>query len=180
MMQESRMQNGRVIWLYGRPCAGKTTIGKWLAVLLRSEGKEALTLDGDELRRGMNADLGFSEEDRRENIRRVAELAKVLSGKGFDVVCSFVTPTRELRRLVEAVLTGIELHLVFINTSFNVCMQRDIKGHYKKAREGKIIDFTGIGSPFEEPDKHDNGHVLPAEGLPVDDLVKACLKMINN
>ncbi len=175
---ESELRTGRVIWLYGRPCAGKTSIARKLAEVLKQQGNSAITLDGDELRKTLNADLGFSAEDRFENIRRTSELAKILAHKGFDVICSFVTPTQELRDLVRRALAGLKYQLVFVNTSLETCISRDTKGYYKKALAGKLDGFTGIGSPFEEPNANDPDFVLETQDLTIEELVKQCLKLL--
>jgi adenylylsulfate kinase len=169
--------SGRIIWLYGRPCAGKSTIANFLSVILKAKGNSVITIDGDELRETINNDLGFSPEHRFENIRRAAELAKVLANKGFDVICSFVTPTKELRELIKHINKNMELHLIYINTSIEECIRRDVKGHYLKARNGNINDFTGIGSPFEAPIEI-NSAVIEAGKLTVIDAVNNCLEII--
>ncbi len=167
---------GRVIWLFGRPCAGKTTIGNRLAETLRNLNYPVITLDGDELRGTINRDLGFSADDRHENIRRSAEMARVLAKKGIFVVCSFVTPTNKLRHLINEILPDVPCELIFIDTSLEECKRRDTKGHYMQAQTGVINDFTGVGSPFEEPvGEH---HILNTKYLNIEDAVKKCLGFI--
>ena len=167
---------GRVIWLFGRPCAGKTTIGNRLAETLRNLNYPVITLDGDELRATINRDLGFSADDRHENIRRSAEMARVLAKKGIFVVCSFVTPTNKLRHLINEILPDVPCELIFIDTSLEECKRRDTKGHYMQAQTGVINDFTGVGSPFEEPvGEH---HILNTKDLNIEDAVIKCLGFI--
>jgi adenylyl-sulfate kinase len=165
---------GRIIWLYGRPCAGKTTIADDMADKLKQQMNPVITLDGDELREGMNADLGFSPEDRHENIRRTAELAKFLAMKGFDVICSLVTPTRTLRSQIRELASGFDLWLVYVDTPLEMCIRRDVKGHYQKACSGQLDDFTGIGSPFELPSAEDDDLIVPT----LDYTVAQCAQMI--
>ena len=169
-----RMGKGKVIWLFGRPCAGKTTIDNQLAVKLKEMEYSVITLDGDEIRETINNDLGFSPEDRTENIRRSAELARVLAKKGFIIICSFVTPTNKLRELLRERLFDVPLDLIYINTSLSECIRRDIKGHYRQAQSGTINNFTGIGSPFEEPSNTDP--VINTNDQSISRSVKRCLE----
>ena len=147
----TKINTGIVIWLYGRPCAGKTTIADFMAEKLINADYQVVTLDGDELRKGMNADLGFTPEDRNENIRRTSELAKVLASKGHIVICSLVTPSRLLRNVIRSIIPSARLMLIYIDTSLEDCIKRDVKGHYQKAFDGEMENFTGINAPFEEP-----------------------------
>lgn len=142
---------GKVIWIFGRPCAGKTTLANSVETELIRNGEKTIAFDGDELRKGLNKDLGFTITDRHENIRRAAELANLCALKGYHVVCSFVTPTEEMRKLVKKIVALPELHLIFVDADIETCITRDVKGHYKLAKEGKLENFTGIASPFEAP-----------------------------
>jgi len=142
---------GLVIWMTGYSGAGKTTLAYELEQRLHEEGVLTKVLDGDVLRQGINEGLGFSMEDRTENIRRTAELAKLLCGCGVVVICSLITPTNQLRRLAENIIGEQHFILYHIATPLDVCEQRDVKGHYTKARSGEIKEFTGISNPFEEP-----------------------------
>ena len=143
--------NYKVIWLTGLSGAGKTTIAKSLSEKLRSEDISTVILDGDELRGGLNKNLGFSSEDRHENIRRTAEVAKMFLKQDFFVIVALISPTHALRTLAQDII-GLENFVeVFINTPLSICEERDVKGLYKKAREGIIKDFTGIGAPYEIP-----------------------------
>jgi len=174
--KNKKLLQGRVVWLFGRPCAGKTTIGNQLSENLRNYGCQVITLDGDELRATINRDLSFSTEDRTENIRRSAEMARILAKKGFFVVCSFVTPTNKLRDLINQLLFDVANELIYIDTSLEECKRRDTKGHYHQAEKGVINDFTGIGSPFEEP--VGDHYILNTKDLNVEEAVNKCLGFI--
>ena len=142
---------GLVIWMTGYSGSGKTTLAYELERRLHDEGILTKVLDGDVLRQGMNKGLGFSMEDRTENIRRTAELAKQLASCGVVVICSLITPTNELRRLAENIIGEQHFILFHIATPLDVCEKRDVKGHYAKARTGEIKQFTGVSNPFEMP-----------------------------
>jgi len=168
---------GRIIWLYGRPCAGKTTLCDRLSEIFNANGLPVITLDGDELRETINRDLGFSLEHRHENIRRASEIAGILAKKGFYVLCSFVTPTIELRELVQDINRDAELSQIYIKTSIEECTRRDVKGHYLKANNGGLPNFTGISSPFEES-VETNGAIVNTDELTVNEAVAECLKIL--
>ncbi|MBL7934436.1 MAG: adenylyl-sulfate kinase [Bacteroidia bacterium] len=142
---------GLAIWMTGYSGSGKSTLAYQLERRLHEEGILTKVLDGDILRLGINKDLGFSMEDRTENIRRTAELTKQLVSCGVVVICSLITPTNELRRLAENIIGNQHFILYHIATPLTVCEQRDVKGHYAKARSGEIKEFTGISNPFETP-----------------------------
>lgn len=137
------------LWLTGLPCSGKTTIAKRLKEELDNRGFKAVHLDADDIRTKLNADLGFSSQDRKENLRRVAHVAKLFNNNGNFVIASFVSPQEEYRRMAKEI-TG-NFKLVFVKCSPQACEKRDVKGMYKKARAGEIKDFTGVSAPFEEP-----------------------------
>ena len=141
---------GGVVWLTGLSGSGKSTIAAAVERKLFHRGIFAQVLDGDNVRNGLNGNLGFSLEDRRENTRRVAEVAKLFAEAGAIVLCSFVSPTREIREAV-ATIAGDDYLEVFIDTPLAECERRDVKGLYAKARAGEIKDFTGIDSPYEAP-----------------------------
>jgi adenylylsulfate kinase len=143
-----------VLWMTGLSGAGKSTIAYALEKKLQNEGVLCEVLDGDTLRAGLNADLGFSATDRLENIRRTAELAKILCLNNFVVICSLITPTDEIRELARKIIAD-KFKLIHISTPFNTCRYRDVKGLYKKAENGEIKNFTGISSPFEQPGNAD-------------------------
>lgn len=138
------------LWLTGRPCSGKTTIAKRLKETLEKNGISTACLDGDAIRDRLNADLGFSMEDRMENLRRVAHVAQMFNENGVFVVATFVSPTNTLRDLVRNLIGNFKL--CYVDCSLEACEQRDSKGMYRKARLGQIKEFTGISAPFEEPD----------------------------
>lgn len=142
-------QKGIVIWLTGLSGAGKSTIGKLLEQELKANNYFSIVLDGDELRKTLNKDLGFSETDRTENIRRAAELAKLLVQKNVITICSFITPMQKQRVLAQSII-GTEMYYeVFVECPLSVCEDRDVKGLYRKARNNEITNFTGIGADFE-------------------------------
>ena len=142
-----------VVWLTGLSGSGKSTIAAAVERTLFSQGKFVVMLDGDNVRTGLCGDLGFSLEDRRENIRRIAEAAKLFVGAGALVLCSFVSPTREIRGMAREIIGEDDFLEVFVNTPLEVCEARDVKGLYAKARAGEIKGFTGIDSPYEAPEE---------------------------
>ena len=146
-------QKAKVIWLTGLSGSGKSTLAIGLQRSLHENGKLVYVLDGDNVRSGINNNLGFSDEDRMENIRRVAEVAKLLLDAGVIVICSFVSPTIEIRSLAKNIIGDNDFLEVYVNASLAECEKRDVKGLYAKARSGEIKDFTGIHQPFEVPEK---------------------------
>ena len=143
-------QRGIVLWLYGLSGSGKSTIANEAERALHSDGRLTVILDGDNLRTGLNSNLGFSDDDRTENVRRVAETAKLLAGQAMIVFVSVITPLRRHRSMAGEII-GPDFHEVYIKADFDTCAGRDPKGLYAKAREGKIGQFTGWDSGFEEP-----------------------------
>ena len=148
-------QRAKVIWMSGLSGAGKTTLAKHLDEELYKRGFLAQVLDGDNIRSGINNNLSFSEEDRLENIRRIAEVSKLFLNCGIITINSFISPTREIRHLAMDIIGKENFIEVYVNAPIEVCEQRDIKGLYAKARKGEIKDFTGITSRFEEPENCD-------------------------
>lgn len=144
-------QKAKVIWLTGLSGSGKTTIAIGLEKALNSQGILTQVLDGDNIRAGINNNLGFSEDDRKENIRRIAEVSKLFLNCGVITINCFVSPTNEIRQQAKEIIGAEDFLEVFINTPLEICEQRDVKGLYKKARAGEIKDFTGINAPFEAP-----------------------------
>ena len=136
---------GETTWLFGLPCSGKTTLAEGLI------GQNTVHLDGDYLRDTLNTDLGFSKEDRTENLRRAAGVAEALNEQGFDVVASFITPYESQREMVREKLSTVAF--VHVKAPIDVCEERDVKGMYEQAREGEIEDFTGVDAPFEQPEQ---------------------------
>ncbi|MEI8402189.1 MAG: sulfate adenylyltransferase subunit CysN [Alcaligenaceae bacterium] len=143
---------GKVIWLTGLSGSGKSTIANALEIELHAQGQRTYILDGDNLRQGLNRDLGFTDADRVENIRRVAEVAKLMMDAGLVVITAFISPFRSERRMAKELIGEPHFVEIFVDTSLAVCEQRDPKGLYKKARAGLLPNMTGIGSPYEQPD----------------------------
>jgi adenylylsulfate kinase len=144
-------QRSKVIWLTGLSGAGKTTIAQDIERILYGEGFLTQILDGDNIRSGINNNLSFSDEDRFENIRRIAEVSKLLLSSGIITLNSFISPTKEIRDMAKRIIGAENFIEVYVNSPLNVCEQRDTKGLYQKARRGEIKDFTGINAPFEPP-----------------------------
>jgi len=148
-------QRGLVVWLYGLSGSGKSTLAHSLEHELHEAGRFTVTLDGDNVRTGLNNNLGFSDDDRRENIRRVAEVAKLFAQSGVVTITSFITPKNELRALARGIVGDADLLEVYVKASFETCAARDVKGLYAKAKAGEVRQFTGKDSAFEEPDRAD-------------------------
>ena len=144
-------QKGIVLWLYGLSGSGKSTIVNEVERVLHGDGCMTVILDGDNLRTGINANLGFSDEDRTENVRRVAETAKLLAGQGIIVFVSVITPLYKHRAMAKEII-GPDFHEIYVKADFATCAERDPKGLYAKAQQGKIDRFTGKDSGFEEPE----------------------------
>jgi bifunctional enzyme CysN/CysC len=140
------------LWFTGLSGSGKSTIANLVDRRLHALGYHSYILDGDNVRHGLNKDLGFTPEDRVENIRRVAEVAKLMSDAGLIVLVSFISPFRAERRMAREMFAEGEFAEVFVDTPIEVCEQRDAKGLYAKARKGEIRNFTGIDSPYERPE----------------------------
>lgn len=154
-LREQQMeQNACTIWMSGLSGAGKSTIANALEKRLYAMGKKTMLLDGDNVRMGLNSNLGFSDEDRVENIRRIAEVAKLMNDAGLIVITAFISPYRQDRRNAKKII-GEGFREVYVSTSITECEKRDVKGLYKAAREGKIAHFTGITSPYEAPEHPD-------------------------
>ena len=151
--QEILRQSAKVIWFTGLSGSGKTTLASNLEKELFFRRFFCQVLDGDNIRVGINNNLGFSEIDRLENIRRISEVSKLLINTGMITICSFISPTDEIRELARKIIGPEDFIEIFLNPPLEVCEDRDPKGLYKKARAGIIKDFTGISSPFEAP-KH--------------------------
>ena len=154
---------GKVIWLYGLSGAGISTLAEALAQQLTTENYVTQILDGDVLRRGLNRDLGFSEKDRTENIRRAAELAKLFAQAGVVTICAFITPLRAQRALAREIISASALIEVYVEASYSTCAQRDPKGLYARAAAGQLTAFTGRDSAFEPPLAGEASLVLSTE-----------------
>ncbi len=175
--KEARLgQRGRVIWLYGLSGSGKSTLAIALERRLHAEGFATQLLDGDNIRTGLNRGLGFSDADRQENIRRIAEVAKLFAVAGVVTLCSFITPLRAHRGLAREIIGAEDLREVYVKASFDTCARRDPKGLYAKAAAGEVGQFTGKDSTFEEPGADDAGTTLTldTEALPPE----ACLALL--
>ena len=145
-------QRSKVIWLTGLSGSGKSTIGLALEKRLFQENFVAQLLDGDNIRSGINKNLGFSEEDRKENIRRIAEIAKLYLSSGIITINSFISPTAETRNTAKEIVGDGDFLEIYINAPMATCESRDVKGLYKKARAGEIQGFTGVNQAYEEPE----------------------------
>ena len=144
-------QRGMTLWFTGLSGSGKSTIAVALERKLSERGVLCRILDGDNVRSGINRGLGFSNEDRRENIRRIAEVCRLFTETGIVTLATFVSPTNELRAMARAIIGDADYREFYISTPIEECERRDVKGLYKKARQGFIKDFTGVTSPFEAP-----------------------------
>ncbi|KUP37297.1 adenylyl-sulfate kinase [Bacillus halotolerans] len=150
--QQKNKHKSSILWLTGLSGSGKSTIANAAARELFEQGYQVIVLDGDNIRHGLNKDLGFSDKDRKENIRRIGEVAKLFVQQGTIVITAFISPFREDRDQVRQLVEAGEFNEVYIKCDLDICEQRDPKGLYKKARNGEIPFFTGIDSPYEEPE----------------------------
>lgn len=148
-------QTPKVIWMTGLSGAGKSTLSIEIQTALRRKGYFTKIFDGDIVRTGLCKDLGYSLEDRLENIRRIAELSRIFVDSGIIVICSFISPTHDMRQMAKEIIGESNFIEVYINAPLDVCEKRDVKGLYAKARQGLIPNFTGIDSVFEPPVKPD-------------------------
>jgi len=148
-------QRSKVIWMTGLSGAGKTTLAKHLEEALSDKGYLTQVLDGDNIRSGINNNLGFSDSDRFENIRRIAEISKLFINCGVITINCFISPTNEIREMARRIIGGKDFIEIYVNAPLGVCEERDVKGLYTRARRGEIPDFTGITSPFEAPEHPD-------------------------
>ncbi len=147
-----KVQKPAVLWFTGLSGSGKSTIANLVEKALFADGRHTYILDGDNVRHGLNRDLGFTDADRVENIRRVAEAARLFVDAGLIVLVSFISPFRSERRMAREMLDSGEFVEIFVDTPIEICMQRDPKGLYQKAVAGEIQNFTGISSPYEDPE----------------------------
>lgn len=174
--QRNLNQTPVVVWLTGLSGAGKTTLANGLEKRLLSNGIHSFLLDGDNIRLGLCKDLGFSAEDRKENIRRVAQVARLFFESAAVTICSFVSPFIEDRSLVRSLFPEGSFFEVFVKASLEDCERRDAKGLYKLAREGKLLEFTGVSSPYEEPENPEL--ILDPGSLSVEESVERLYRMI--
>jgi len=169
-------QRSRVIWMTGLSGAGKTTIAKQLEERLHELGYFSQILDGDIIRSGINNNLTFTEADRFENIRRIAEVSKLFVNSGIITINCFISPTNDIREMAKGIIGEDDFIEVFVNAPFSVCEERDVKGLYSKARRGEIRFFTGIDSPFDIPGHPDI--VIETSIQSVDESVEQLLAFI--
>jgi adenylylsulfate kinase len=162
-------QNSFLLWFTGLSGSGKSTIANALEHKLHQEGIKTYALDGDNIRKGINSDLTFSPEDRKENIRRIAEVANLMVDAGVVVLAAFVSPYKKDRGNIARIVGNDNFVEIFVNTSLEECERRDVKGLYKKARAGEIKDFTGVNAPYEAPDSPDVEIVT--DGLSIEECV---------
>lgn len=147
--------NSFLIWFTGLSGSGKSTLANLVEKELNRQGVRTYSLDGDNIRKGINNDLSFSPEDRKENIRRIAEIANLMIDAGLVVLAAFVSPYKKDRESIRSIVKDINFVEIFVNTSLQECERRDTKGLYKKARKGEISNMTGISAPYEVPDNPD-------------------------
>jgi adenylylsulfate kinase len=170
-------QTGKVYWFTGLSGSGKSTLALGLERKLFEEGKHVVLLDGDNIRTGINNNLGFSLEDRQENIRRIAEVAKLFAEQGMICLVSFISPTRKMRAMAKSIIGENDFVEIFIDTPIEECETRDVKGLYKKARAGEIKDFTGIHADYEAPE-HPDVHIRTS-GQTIEESLNELIKQIN-
>lgn len=170
-------QRGVVLWFCGLSGSGKSTVASGVERVLHDQGRFTVRLDGDNLRTGLNANLGFSDDDRLENIRRTAEVAKILASNGVIVLCSLITPRGIHRDLARGIL-GDDFAEIYVKASYQACEARDVKGLYAKAAKGEVANFTGRDSGFEEPQQPEL--VLDTEELSIEDAVFEVLEFLRS
>ena len=169
-------QRGIMIWMTGLSGSGKSTVAIGVERELHKRGILCRILDGDNIRAGINSNLGFSEEDRRENIRRIAEIGKLFVDTGIVTIACFVSPTLELRQMARKIIGEKDFREVYIATPLEECERRDVKGLYARARRGEVKDFTGISAPFEPPTAPDLS--LDTSRMTLEEEVKAVVGLI--
>ncbi len=175
-------QRGKVFWLTGLSGSGKSTIAKNLEKNLFIKGFNCITLDGDLLRKGLNSDLGFSKDDRYENIRRIAEISKILVNQGLIVIVSTISPYESLRNLAKTTIGEKDFSLIHIVTSLDTCVKRDVKGLYKRAKDGSLLNFTAISDNFDTPNDNtfsisgEEGKLLSSISKLEDLVIRLCKK----
>ncbi len=175
--KEKRLkQKAKVLWMTGLSGSGKTTIGLALEKELYKRGFLVMLLDGDLVRSGINSNLRFSVEDRKENIRRIAEVSKLFVNCGIVTINCFISPTDEIRSMAKNIIGRDDFFEVFVSAPLEICETRDIKGLYAKARKGEIHEFTGISSPFDVPPHPDL--VLKTDLLNIEESVQCALDFI--
>ena len=169
-------QRGVMLWFTGLSGSGKSTVAVALERELHRRGRLCRLLDGDNIRTGINAGLGFSADDRRENIRRIAEVGKLFVDTGIITLAAFVSPTEELRTLARDIIGAADFKEIFVATPLEECERRDVKGLYVRARRGEVKNFTGISAPFEAP--QNPALVLDTTDTPVEESVGKVLALL--
>lgn len=167
-----------ILWFTGLSGSGKSTIANVVEQELFKKGLKTYTLDGDNIRSGINKGLGFSEEDRHENLRRIAEVGKLFVDAGIITIGAFVSPLEKDRKLVKDIIGKQDFVEIFVNTSLAECERRDVKGLYKKARAGEIKNFTGINAPYESPQNPDI--LIETEKESIEEAVKKVINFVKN
>ncbi len=169
-------QKGVMLWFTGLSGSGKSTVAIALERELQQRGLLCRILDGDNIRSGINSNLGFSAEDRRENIRRIAEVGKLFVDTGIITIAAFISPTEEIREMAQEIIGKDDFKEIYISTPLEECERRDVKGLYARARRGEVKNFTGISAPFEAP-----AHpalTLDTSRLPLEESVKRLLEFL--
>lgn len=170
-------QSAKVIWMCGLSGSGKSTLATALEKKLFSQKRLVYVLDGDNIRTGLNAGLSFSDEDRKENIRRIAEVSKLFVDAGVISLNSFITPNADLREMAREIIGKDNLIEVYVKASFETCMQRDVKGLYAKADKGLVPQFTGKDSGFEEP--NDSDLIIDTESQSVEESLETLFQFVS-
>jgi adenylylsulfate kinase len=177
--QDRQRLNGHksaILWFTGLPGSGKSTLAQVLDKKLFIRGIRAFVMDGDNIRTGLNRDLGFSAQDRQENIRRIGEVARLFVEAGMIPITAFISPYRKDREFVRSLVGHDEFIEIYVKCPLDVCEQRDVKGHYKKARRGIIKNFTGVDDPYEEPEHPEM--VVETEKMTVDESVDGIIHFL--
>jgi adenylylsulfate kinase len=176
--EKLKNQKGCVLWLTGLSGCGKSTIANMLEERLNEKGLHTYLLDGDNIRHGLSRGLGFSEKDRLENIKRVAEAAKLFVDAGIIVIASFISPLTKHRQTAKEIIGSGDFIEIFIDTPFHECVNRDAKGWYKRALNGEIESYTGVDSPYEKPEKPDV-HIR-AGSINAEECVKVIIEKLSS
>ena len=171
-------QRGVLLWMTGLSGSGKSTVALALERELHRQGRLVRILDGDNVRTGINRGLGFSAEDRTENIRRIAEVSKLFVETGVITIACFVSPTRDIREMARDIVGADDFREIYISTPLEECERRDVKGLYARARRGEVKNFTGISAPFEAPEHP--ALSLDTSRLPIEESVKRIIELLKN
>jgi adenylylsulfate kinase len=179
-LQRNRLNKHKsgLLWFTGLSAAGKSTIAHHLEKELFDRGIRCYVLDGDNVRHGLNNNLGFSRDDRKENLRRIAEVSKLMVDSGLVVLAAFISPYREDRAFVKNTMGDDSFFEIYVKCSLETCEKRDPKGHYKKAKEGIIKNYTGISAPYEEP--VDPDLIIDTDALDVESSVQKVLELLDS